>query len=235
MKHLPDPSLQELMPFFQPDWMLCQSLPLSKPPVLGRHSCEPPELGLQLCVCHQLRLSLPLSPLSALPTSSLQQLSSEHCPALGAAVLLLSELSWARQIHPGACKQCQRAGTCFGQSREFAVRGCSGNVTVQDPKGLPPPPPHCQGHQGVCNASSTWVKTLTESSIHPSIRPSLPQIFQAHREHPSHEAAAPCLCLASLRAAKHHLALLICTFNPKIHQISPKRCCRYTAQQVMDV
>lgn len=115
----------------------------------------------------------PYPPLSALPTSSLQQLSSEHCPALGAAALLLSELSWARQIHPGACKQCQRAATCFGQSREFAVRGCSGNVTVQDPKGLPPPPPHCQGHQGVCNASSTWVKTLTESSIHPSIRPSL--------------------------------------------------------------
>lgn len=101
----PDPSLQELIPFIWPDWMLCQPFPASKPPVLGRHSPEPPEPGLQRRGCRQLRLSpyLP-SPLTALPTSSLQQLSSEHCLALGAAVLSLPELSWARQIYPDACK-----------------------------------------------------------------------------------------------------------------------------------
>lgn len=58
----PDPSLQELMPFVWPDWVLCQSVPPSKPPVLGRHSCEPPSWG-----CSSASSALPSSPLTAIP------------------------------------------------------------------------------------------------------------------------------------------------------------------------
>lgn len=62
----PDPSLQELMPFVWPDWMLCQSLPPSKPPMLGRHSCEPLQAETEAPV---------VLPAQALPLSLL----SSHC------------------------------------------------------------------------------------------------------------------------------------------------------------